>query len=314
MECFAQRLANPFRGTLQVIRHASAEAVSLDGVHWDIYVANDSLLEGLPANAATQVSDIRYGAWSAESGLKRGPLYPSEDFRRMEAMGALVYAHLLKVHDAVPFTPRDVYECWLLDPDGMPLALLQSATEEDATRQLPEPDWTPGIAAEEDFRPAGHDGKEGARRLRATLRALAGPIPRAGWFLRAADGSGRPLSPGRERDLPARAFPPLLLRAEGHAPAESTLIEAFLAWQSPWLLCLPGLDPATRLRLEGEARQRPDLVEALHRLYPEIIEPALINAARVEARLSRSRSAQAHAQDAQSTFYIELSPQGGGYT
>lgn len=36
IECYAQRLLNPFRGTMQVVKYASAEAVSTDGVHWDI--------------------------------------------------------------------------------------------------------------------------------------------------------------------------------------------------------------------------------------------------------------------------------------
>jgi hypothetical protein len=47
VEYYSQRLLNPFRGCIQVIRDEAAEAVSMDGVHWDIYVSNDALLEGL---------------------------------------------------------------------------------------------------------------------------------------------------------------------------------------------------------------------------------------------------------------------------
>ena len=54
-----------------------------------------------------QISDIRYGHWSAEKGLKRGPLFPSDDFKRLEDMGAVVYEHLLQVHRDVPFRFRD---------------------------------------------------------------------------------------------------------------------------------------------------------------------------------------------------------------
>ena len=77
-ECYAQRLLNPFRGVAHTIRYQSAEAVTTDGIEWDIYVANDALLEGLgPAGRRAQISDIRYGHWSAEKDLKRGPLFPS---------------------------------------------------------------------------------------------------------------------------------------------------------------------------------------------------------------------------------------------
>ncbi len=36
VECYAQRLLNPYRGTMHVIKYEAAEAVTLDGVHWDI--------------------------------------------------------------------------------------------------------------------------------------------------------------------------------------------------------------------------------------------------------------------------------------
>src|SRR4030042_319866 len=88
----------------------SAEAVTTDGAEWDIYVANDALLEGLGrAGKRAQISDIRYGHWSAETGLKRGPLFPSDDFKRLEEMGAVVYEHLLRVHRDVPFRFRDPF-------------------------------------------------------------------------------------------------------------------------------------------------------------------------------------------------------------
>lgn len=70
--CYAQRLLNPFRGVVHVIRFQSAEAVTTDGIEWDIYVANDALLDGLGrAGRRAQISDIRYGHWSAEKALKR---------------------------------------------------------------------------------------------------------------------------------------------------------------------------------------------------------------------------------------------------
>ncbi len=88
IECYAQRLLNPFRGVVHTIRYQSAEAVTTDGIEWDIYVANDALLDGLGrAGKRAQISDIRYGHWSAEKGLKRGPLYPVRRFQAARAHG-----------------------------------------------------------------------------------------------------------------------------------------------------------------------------------------------------------------------------------
>jgi hypothetical protein len=36
VECYAQRLLNPYRGVVHVLRYQSAEAVTTDGIHWDI--------------------------------------------------------------------------------------------------------------------------------------------------------------------------------------------------------------------------------------------------------------------------------------
>jgi len=152
IECYAQRLLNPFRGVVHTIRFQSAEAVTMDGLEWDIYVANDALLEGLGrAGKRAQISDIRYGHWSAEKGLKRGPLYPSDDFKRLEEMGAVVYEHLLKVHREVPFVFRDQFELWLLDCNDQPLALLHSVRTHSETDTRPPLDWRAGMAAQEHY-------------------------------------------------------------------------------------------------------------------------------------------------------------------
>lgn len=47
IQCSSQRLLNPFRGVMNFITYESAEAVTTDGVHWDIHVIDSELLEGL---------------------------------------------------------------------------------------------------------------------------------------------------------------------------------------------------------------------------------------------------------------------------
>jgi hypothetical protein len=323
VECFAQRLLNPFRGAMHTIKYQAAEAVTLDGVHWDIYVANDQLLAGLNGGRHAQISDIRYGSWSPEKGLKRGPLYPSEDFRRMEEMGAVVYEHLTQMHEQVPFPFKDRFELWLLDTNHQPLALLHSVVEERQADLDLSIEWRAGYTAREQFTsPATRQLAESMQPsdtasdyLARYINARAGDRPAAQWFRRVPDGTGVGLQGIKlakdlvGRTLASPAFPPLFLADSGHDAAHRCLIDDFHAWQAPWLLVLPSLDRPTRDALERRARQQVFLVETQYRLYPEFVDESAIQATLVEAMLRRSQPLpQKNKDDTMSTFYIELSP------
>jgi hypothetical protein len=319
IERFGQRLLNPFRGVVHTIRYASAEAVTMDGEHWEIYVSNDALRQGLDPRRAVQISDIRYGSWSAESGLKRGPLYPSDDFLRMEEMGDIVYGHLTRLHRRIPFDFRDSHELWLLDDDRRPLALLHSTVSaNDIDLDLPI-EWRAGFAARERFssdaRPATTD-EAASDYLARYVNARAGSVPAAQWFRRESDGSGTGL---KGMGLPAglvgrsvepAAFPALFLSLADHDDGHRRLVEEYLAWQAPWLLLLPGLDGDTRRRLEKHARRQALEVLKQYRLYPEIIDEEGIKTALVEAVMRRSQLSSEQRGDSLSTFYIELNPGG----
>lgn len=312
IECYAQRLLNPFRGVVQIIRYASAEAVTSDGIEWDLYVANDALLEGLGrAGRRAQISDIRYGHWSAEKGLKRGPLYPSDDFKRLEEMGAVVYEHLLTVHRDVPFKFRDMFELWLLDRADRPLALLHSVCAASETDTRPPLDWRAGMAAAAQFRStAAAAGESAGACLTRYVNSLSSGV--AQWFLRADDGAGLGLHTlkGREhlrgRVLEAEVFPPLFV-ATGEMDAQHTqLLQDYHAWQAPWLLLLPGLDDDARNALEARACEQAELVEKHCRLYPRMIDRAALQAARVAAALTRGTPQAKPRDEAFSLDYLEL--------
>ena len=314
IECFAQRLLNPFRVVVHTIRFASAEAVTTDGIEWDIYVANDTLLDGLGrAGKRALISDIRYGHWSAEKGLKRGPLYPSDDFRRLEEMGAVVYEHLLRVHRDVPFRFRDPFELWLLDRNDQPLALLHSVRADSETDTRPPLDWRAGMAAQEQFCSAAiADPAEPAGvYLTRYVNSLASGV--AQWFRRSDDGDGLGLHTLKGRDelrgrvLDAEAFPPLFIATAGMDAAHARLVRDYHAWQAPWLLLLPHLKPATRSALEACACQQAELIEKHCRLYPAIIDRPALQAARVEAALLRSQPRMDKQDEVMPMFYIELS-------
>ena len=313
IECYAQRLLNPFRGVVHTIRYESAEAVTADGLEWDIYVANDALLEGLGrAGRRAQISDIRYGHWSVEKGLKRGPLFPSNDFKRLENMGAVVYEHLLKIHRDVPFTFRDQFELWLLDRNDQPLALLHSVRTDLETDTKPPLDWRAGMAAQERFHSnaVAHMNEPAGVYLSQYVNSLSNGI--AQWFRRSDDGAGLGLhtqgkdSQLRGRVLEAEAFPPLFIATHAMNAAHVQLVNDYHAWQAPWMLLLPNLETKMRSQLEEQARQQAELVERHFRLYPAVIDRPGLQAARVEAALVRNQPSKRAGEDALPMYYIEL--------
>jgi hypothetical protein len=313
IECYAQRLLNPFRGVMHTIRYQSAEAITTDGIEWDIYVANDALLDGLGrAGRRAMISDIRYGHWSAEKGLKRGPLFPSDDFMRLEHMGALVYEHLLKVHREVPFKFRDCFELWLLDRNDRPLALLHSVRANSETDTKPPLDWRAGMAAQEKFRSAAIADLDEPAGVYLTryVNSLSSGV--AQWFRRSDDGAGLGLHTLRGRDslngrvLDADAFPPLFIATAYMDAAHAQLVRDYHAWQAPWMLLLPHLDASTRSVLEMAACQQAESVEKHCRLYPAMIDRAALQAARVEAALLRSQPRSRQQDEVMPMFYIEL--------
>jgi len=321
--CYSQRLLNPFRGTVCCIQYRSAEAVTADGVKWDIYVSNDGLLADLPDDRPAQVSDIRYGTWSAHTGLKRGPLYPSEDFRAMEDLGAIVYEHLLGVHDTLPFPFLDNHELWLLDRQGRPLALLDSALTAAGIDLGQAGKWTPGLNCRRTFTSPGamqlgitaDSAGTSSDYLTGYINGCADAPPALQLFRRNADGSGTGIQginldgPHHARVLPPEAFPQTLLDTCHHDEPHRRLISDFIAWQAPWLLLLPTLDAGTRRRYEQLARRQPVKLVQHYRLYPDIVDTAVIDAARVEVRLRETVPAPAPQEQTLSTFYVELGPE-----
>jgi len=315
MLSYSQRQLNPYRGVMRVIRHHGAEAVTQDGWNWDLYVSNRALLEGLGDDALAHshrilVSDIRFGRWSPEHGLKRGPIYPSADFRRMEQEGATLFAYLLEAHQASVFPFLDRYELWLLDARSMPLVLLASATDaSEMDLDLPLT-WQIGACARIDFTCA--IAANAADALTRQVRQIATPRPAAIWVRREDDGDATLMGAiqGETRQLPTRlpaaAFPRYFLAETGHGDEYAQLARAYLDWQAPCLLLLPTLPRDERRRLERLARARADAVAQHHRLYPELIDAAQIQAARVESMLCRQRPAHPEEYGFASMHYIEL--------
>lgn len=311
IEFYSQRLLNPFRGVMNVIRYESAEAVTTDGINWEIYVSNDELRNGLDPHAHVQTSDIRFGHWSEHDGLKRGPMYPSADFHRMEELGAVVYEALLQRHDRLPFPLRDRYELWLLDRAQQPLCLLHSVVSaDDIVLDIPLR-WRAGNLCAQKFRPPIAEPERAASQLTHYINALTGDPATACWFLRDDDGTAVPLQAINLVDidlitLAADRFPLFFVREQHGDPALTALVQSFLHWQAPWLLLLQNLTQAVRYDLEQHARTQALLVEQHFRLYPDVIDESFLRSARVEAMLRKSQPTEEKPDRSMSTWYLEL--------
>jgi hypothetical protein len=322
LNSYAQRLLNPFRGVMNIIEHQGAEAVTTDGIHWDIYVRDTDLVEELANSKRIQTSDIRYGSWSKQNGLKRGAIYPSDDFKVLEHRGAIVYEQVLERHGDVPFPLKDDLELWLLDADQRPLALLNSVVNEEDVELDCHIDWRAGQECRRKFAsPAlrelipGQGPDRGAGEyLTRYINARAGAAPRAQWFRRNPDGSGEGLrginvnSRMEGRVLETAQFPRYFLCEDDHGEPHRRLIQDFLAWQAPCLLLLQNLEAHTRERFEQLAAARALTVDKHFRLYPEIINQDALTAARVEAALRKNQHQEQEEEEEEimSTYYIEL--------
>ena len=322
IEYYSQRLLNPFRGIVNTIKYQSAEAVSTDGLVWDIYVSNDLLTEGLETTSRIQTSDIRYGKWSLEHGLKRGPIYPSDDFKYLEHQGAIALEQVQKLHGEVPFPLSDNFELWLLDQQNMPFALIDSAIHQDDIDLERNISWRAGNCCRKSFSSSALpelateelSSRNAAQYLTGYINSQTATPAAAQWFKRGEDGNACGITginlPAEieSRTLPDTAFPALLLNHSAHDAAHQQLINDFLDWQAPWLLLLPTLDPASRCQYEQSARKQALVVEQQYKLYPQIIDMAAINAARVEALFRNSEIQPEEEEKVLSTFYLELNP------
>ena len=247
-----------------------------------------------------QISDIRYGHWSPKDGLIRGPIYPSDDFKRMEEQGAQVYEHLLQHFEDLPFPFLDNYELWLLDKNACPLALIDSSLRESEINKDPILDWRAGQACRHEFISETYASIQLDREINAGqyltdyINQLCSTPPQAQWFKRTLDGHGIGMKGHNiseefvNRELDDTYFDTLMISDKNHDNQHINLINEFIQWQSPWLLLLDSISDSQRMILEERAQKRALVVDQLHQLYPEIIDIRLINVARVEAMLRKN--------------------------
>lgn len=319
---YARRMLNPFHGIASLVETACADAVSRDGLNWTLYIQGERSLERCDdgISRSVQTPDIKYGTWSPKQGLLRAPVRSTADYAQVEQEGSGLLRAIESSLARLPFPLTDSYELWLLDGEtDLPLALIDSACPLEELGREREPRWNPGFQARQCFdspslgrQPEVAQKMAHAEVLARVVANASGPRPRAQWFERKTDGSGVGLEgialpPHlRGRRLNPGCFPELLLSEDWSSPWIKALVADFLAWQSPWLLLLQHLEPATRTRLEGLAAGRAQEIARQYRLYPEVVNPKGLTAALVEVRLRAASATESpRPEEELSPFYLE---------
>lgn len=281
---YSVRRLSPYQGTVQVLESPGFRAISADGLSWEIQINN----------RGSRFST--YGTWS-----RRGRR------QQIETEHTAPFIDALKNHPALPFPPADRLELWLLDgEDLLPLALVSSTLPGITPPKMQEVNWRPALADDHSFIAPSLLGHARYRQaptaifphaevLRRCVCMAAGPVFRAQWFLRNANGDGHGKTGCRldpsviDRHLGRDAFPELII-SESLWPAqrERELVRDYHHWQAANLLTHPDLSRETRSRLEQAAHDQAERLYRLRHVLPDIVNEELVKTLFVEAVIRQS--------------------------
>lgn len=298
--CYSERILNPFRGVMNIIALPDADAVTIDGVNWELYIHDCFHNQKSEPEEFSHIDmpDIRFGRWSRDTGLRRAPLIASYHYDEIQIIGTLLLEAVREFADKVPFEFRDDYELWLLDQERHePLALLDSVCFKRDIHTPASLKWKAGIRCRQQFSsridPDDAD-KTPADLLDQLVNQRAGRNPSAQWFKRGDNGYGYGMKGVNldedliGRELSPRLFPRLFIEQSWDNEPDTALVDDFIDWLSPWILLLDFLKDPQREAFESAARHQAMIVDRMHPLYPKVVCDKHINAARVEAMLRKS--------------------------
>jgi hypothetical protein len=277
MQLYSRRRLSPFHGVQQVLSLAGGVAESMDGHTWKLYVADERIV------SHTGLSEVLYGDWNPMQGRQRSRIRGTAASDLIEAIGDRLVCALEQSVGLIPFPPADRFECWLLHGESrQPIALLDSALENDLPTSPAAPIWYPGGSAGREFISTAGNISD----LAGLIREAAGKQPTALWVERLANRAGLGMD---GTAFSAEDFPPLLLSTAWTAAKHHQLVMDYLDWQAPWLLQLP-IDFALRRRLEPAAWRRPQETARVYRLFPEVQDRKGLTVTRVKARMMQEES------------------------
>ncbi len=318
VNCYSQRILNPFRGVMNIISIGGADAVTIDGINWTLYIHDtfDCPTDDPEEFFEIEMPDIRFGDWNITSGLRRSPLIASYHYNEIQAIAQALLDAVEKFSSLCPYGFEDKYELWLLDGEtSEPLALLDSVCNKAEIRPPETLTWEAGARCKQeflkDFALTDKQLMTTGDLLNQLINQRAGKNPAAQWFYRDQFDGGRGINginlnnTAAERELSARLFPKMLVEQQWFNQSDETIVDAFINWLSPYLLVLGFLRDAQRETLEQSAKQYALLVDQMYLLYPKIIDQQSINAARVEAKIRQSNLVKTRDDTQETIEYIE---------
>ncbi len=309
LRCYSFRQLSPFQGYYHIIETKDAQAVTRDGIVWQINVKTIVPTQSWGVfEAKTSRRAVLFGFWEQDHGFKRLPINPLVDTEKVEQSAQPLLNNIAVLTKRLAFKPTDDYELWLLDKvHQQPLVLVASASQAPLTvpkRQRWHATTTgelgfiaPSLRNDIEHADVKHDLSHGTHFYREAIERLISEeaAPGARWFKRTEAGTGIAVNEQGEEtsadlSLKKTAFPPCLIRDKWDDARAAKLVADYIRWQAPLLLQLFRLDASMRQELEILARQSPEKVARYHNLYPEIIDHQQINAALVEAVITRAQN------------------------
>ncbi len=292
MRAYAVRRLLPFLGVLQVIEMDQARATSANGLVWHLELQSLQPMAWGSLNAGPgEKGWYLHALWSEQDGLCDAPVGSARrDVRARQRCGALID----RIRStALPLPLADRHELWLLDDqERRPLALLYAVQP-----GVP----TPGSEPRRWLGCFGREGVAGQRRF-PQIEALESQVRRRSGFGQRRlwvtwDKAHEQVAGEGGQSLAAADFPSCGLREDWSSAEEAGRVAAYMRWIAPSLLTLPWLSDQRRLWLEKSLSVQAASIEYHWRLYPRILRPQCVRAARVQTRLQ----APEHAVDASPT-------------
>ncbi len=286
VHCYALRRVNPFLGVEQVIEMAQARARSTNGIVWQL-----ELLARAPRawGSLNQEGDGKrswhlHALWSEQEGQVNFPqTVPGLDGDEKALCQALIGEIEAKT-GSVPFSLRDDRELWLLDgKEKKPLALLFSMLPDALPPSNRLHHWHGCRAG--DGTP-GHRPFPDTRCLETAVRERAGFNTSTRWITWNSSRTAALSDDGATID--AGDFPTCGLREDWPDAQEMSLVSRYIEWIAPSLLTLPYLPGVQRAWLESSLMKQASSIEYHWRLYPEVLDRAKIQAARVASKIQGS--------------------------
>ena len=279
---YAVRRTNPFLGVLQVIETPDGRGLSTNGVVWEIEIkVNQPAGWGSLNQDNYQTIYYRIGLWSEEEGLVKGPLAPHMTMDLVTEQSGSLIEHIRDNLQQLPFKLIDQCELWLFDADNeYPLALLDSMIPGDAKPSPEARYWQASLGA---HGLPGQHRFDRSNELEIRVKKRAGFNLNKYWVQRQQDGSG--ITEIGNRVIPVDDFPVFLLRQDWPEAEVRMLVQDFIDWTAPALLTLQHLQQRERAALETSLMKQAVSIEYHWHLYPEIIDQASVDAARVKNQL-----------------------------